>query len=107
MVFSSRCGFARLAASKASAIAWVAVGGTGRPAQPRDQRMARAQVRSVPCASALARAIRCVLTVATVYCYVAVVGEYTLAELASAAGKKERTVRYYQQIGLLRQPGQI
>ena len=35
------------------------------------------------------------------------VGEYTLQELATAAGKKERTVRYYQQLGLLRQPGQI
>lgn len=34
-------------------------------------------------------------------------GEYTLKELADAAGKKERTVRYYQQFGLLRQPGQI
>ena len=34
-------------------------------------------------------------------------GEYTLQELASAAGKKERTVRYYQQLGLLRQPGQV
>lgn len=34
-------------------------------------------------------------------------GEYTLRELAEAAGEKERTVRYYQQLGLLRQPGQI
>jgi len=34
-------------------------------------------------------------------------GEYTLKELAEAAGKKQRTVRYYQQLGLLRQPGQI
>ena len=34
-------------------------------------------------------------------------GEYTLQDLAKAAGKKERTVRYYQQRGLLRQPGQI
>lgn len=34
-------------------------------------------------------------------------GTYTLQELAKAAGKKERTVRYYQQLGLLRQPGQI
>lgn len=34
-------------------------------------------------------------------------GEYTLKELADAAGEKERTVRYYQQLGLLRQPGQI
>ena len=47
------------------------------------------------------------LAVATVYCIVAFVGEYTLKELADAAGKKERTVRYYQQLGLLRQPGQI
>jgi len=39
--------------------------------------------------------------------YSAEVGEYTLRELADAAGKKERTVRYYQQLGLLRQPGQI
>jgi len=38
---------------------------------------------------------------------VSLVGEYTLQELATAAGKKERTVRYYQQLGLLRQPGQI
>ena len=36
-----------------------------------------------------------------------VVGEYTLQELAKAAGKKERTVRYYQQRGLIRQPGQV
>jgi DNA-binding transcriptional MerR regulator len=35
------------------------------------------------------------------------VGEFTLKELADAAGEKERTVRYYQQLGLLRQPGQI
>ncbi len=34
-------------------------------------------------------------------------GTFTLQELAKAAGKKERTVRYYQQLGLLRQPGQI
>ena len=34
-------------------------------------------------------------------------GNYTLAELAKSAGKKERTVRYYQSLGLLRQPGQI
>ena len=34
-------------------------------------------------------------------------GTFTLQELATAAGKKERTVRYYQQLGLLRQPGQI
>ena len=34
-------------------------------------------------------------------------GEYTLQELATAAGKKERTVRYYQQLGLLRQPGPL
>lgn len=34
-------------------------------------------------------------------------GEYTLRDLAAAAGEKERTIRYYQQIGLLRQPGQI
>lgn len=34
-------------------------------------------------------------------------GEYTLAELAKAAGKRERTVRYYQQRGLIRQPGQV
>ncbi len=38
---------------------------------------------------------------------VSLLGEYTLQELATAAGKKERTVRYYQQLGLLRQPGQI
>ena len=38
---------------------------------------------------------------------VSLVGEYTLQQLAAAAGKKERTVRYYQQLGLLRQPGQI
>jgi DNA-binding transcriptional MerR regulator len=35
------------------------------------------------------------------------VGEYTLKELAAIAGEKERTIRYYQQLGLLRQPGQI
>ncbi|MDP9265317.1 MAG: helix-turn-helix domain-containing protein [Chloroflexota bacterium] len=34
-------------------------------------------------------------------------GEYTLRELAEAGGEKERTIRYYQQLGLLRQPGQI
>jgi DNA-binding transcriptional MerR regulator len=33
--------------------------------------------------------------------------EFTLRELAEATGEKERTVRYYQQLGLLRQPGQI
>ena len=32
---------------------------------------------------------------------------YTLQQLAEASGEKERTVRYYQQLGLLRQPGQI
>lgn len=37
----------------------------------------------------------------------AFLGNYTLAELAKSAGKKERTVRYYQSLGLLRQPGQI
>ena len=34
-------------------------------------------------------------------------GDFTLKELADGAGEKERTVRYYQQLGLLRQPGQI
>ena len=34
-------------------------------------------------------------------------GEYTLKELADAAGKKERTVRFYLQRGLLRPPGKI
>ena len=34
-------------------------------------------------------------------------GEFTLKELADAAGEKERTVRYYQSLGLLRQPGQV
>jgi DNA-binding transcriptional MerR regulator len=34
-------------------------------------------------------------------------GRYTLKELADAAGESERTVRYYQSLGLLRQPGQI
>jgi DNA-binding transcriptional MerR regulator len=35
------------------------------------------------------------------------VGEYTLKELAAASAEEERTVRYYQQLGLLRQPGRI
>lgn len=47
------------------------------------------------------------MTVDTGYCTISVVGEFTLKELADAAGQKERTVRYYQQLGLLRQPGQI
>ena len=34
-------------------------------------------------------------------------GDFTLKELADAAGENERTVRYYQQLGLIRQPGQI
>lgn len=34
-------------------------------------------------------------------------GTYTLRDLAKAVGRKERTVRYYRQLGLLRQPGQI
>ena len=34
-------------------------------------------------------------------------GNYTLRELAEATGETERTVRYYQSLGLLRQPGQI
>lgn len=35
------------------------------------------------------------------------VGEYTLRELAEASGERERTVRYYQRLRLLRQPGQV
>ena len=34
-------------------------------------------------------------------------GDYTLKELAEAVGKKERTLRFYQEEGLLRQPGKI
>jgi len=34
-------------------------------------------------------------------------GDYTLQELADAVGKKARTIRFYQEEGLLRQPGKI
>lgn len=34
-------------------------------------------------------------------------GEFTLKELAASAGESERTIRFYQQRGLLRQPGQV
>ena len=47
------------------------------------------------------------LPLVTDYCILTDVGNYTLSELAETAGKKERTVRYYQKIGLLRQPGRI
>jgi DNA-binding transcriptional MerR regulator len=39
--------------------------------------------------------------------YTIAMGEFTLKELAAASGESERTIRFYQQRGLLRQPGQI